>query len=33
MDLDVLEATILKWFVAMAVTLTGLVFAAGRYVH
>lgn len=32
-DLAALEATILKWFIATAVTLTGLAFAAGRYVH
>jgi hypothetical protein len=32
-DLAALEATILKWFIATAVALTGLAFAAGRYVH
>lgn len=32
-DLARLEATILKWFIATAVTLAGLAFAAGRFIR
>jgi hypothetical protein len=32
-DLAALEATILKWFIATAVALSALAFAAGRLVH
>jgi len=32
-DMAKMEANILKWFIATAVTLAGLAFAAGRYIH
>lgn len=32
-DLAALETRLLKWYIATAVTLTALAFAAGRYLH
>lgn len=32
-DITRMEATLLKWYVATAVTLAGIAFAAARFIH